>query len=282
MKRIFALLATLILTSAAHAQTYPERTEIGVNDFANIINSITEARINTRLAEASSEHDIDVAVVTLSSLRFYATGSTIEEYSTGLFNNWGLGDAETNKGILLLVFREDREVRIVTGTGYDPSVTEQTDLIVSNDMLPHFRDSDYSEGIEYGVDGLFTRIINAPVQPTPSAESSSPDEGEGSGNTLYYILGAIGAAIAGLIGLNRRNAAKFAAQACSNCGKTGLQKSRDVLREPTLEENGAGETLITCPSCGHIDATPYTISKLTPEKPKEGGKSSGGGSTGKW
>ena len=224
MKHFITLLALLVFSSTAHAQTYPERTDSGVNDFANIINSLTENRINELLVEIETDHDTEVAVVTLSSLRFYANDSTIEAYSTELFNRWGLGVADTNKGILLLVFRDDREVRVEVGTGYDASVAGKIDLVVSNDMLPHFRDSDYSEGIEYGVDGLIRRVINAPAQQTPAAEST-PNGDNSSGNTLYYILGAIGAAIAGMIGLNRRNAAKFAAQACSNCGKTGLQKS---------------------------------------------------------
>lgn len=282
MKRIFALFAVLLFSTTAQAQTYPERTDQGVNDFANIINSLTETRINTLLEEIAVEHGTEVAVVTLSSLRFYASNSTIEDYSTELFNQWGLGTEETNKGILLLVFYEDREVRIEVGTGYDPTVKSQLDLVISNDMIPHFKESDFSEGIEYGVDGLFSRVINAPDTPNPTAEGTPSNSDESGGNTIYYILAAIGAGIAGLIGLNRRNAAKFAAQACSNCGKTGLQKSREVLREPTLKDDGAGETRITCPSCGHVDATPYTIAKLKPDEPKKGGKSSGSGATGKW
>lgn len=96
---------------------------------------------------------------------------------------------------------------------------------------------------------------------------------------LWYVLGGVGAAVLALFGLNRRNAAKLAVQPCSACGETGLQKTRVVLREPTFENTGMGETRITCPSCGHVDATPYTISKRTPEG---GGKSEGGGATGKW
>ncbi len=281
MTRIFAFLTAIFIATTAHAQTYPERTDPGVNDFANIINSLTEARIATLLADIATQHDTEVAVVTLSSLRFYANDSTIEAYSTELFNQWGLGDDETNKGILLLVFRDDREVRIEVGSGYDGSINGQLDLVVSNDMLPHFRDADYSEGIEYGVDGLLSRVINAPATPAAPA-TPTPEGGESGGNTIYYVLGAIGAAIAGLFGLSRRNAAKFAAQPCTNCGKAGLEKTREVLREPSLKKDGAGETRITCPSCGHVDATPFTISKLKPKEPEVGGKSDGDGATGKW
>jgi hypothetical protein len=44
----------------------------------------------------------------------------IESFATNLFNAWGIGDAERNDGVLLLVARDDRLVRIELGAGYDP------------------------------------------------------------------------------------------------------------------------------------------------------------------
>lgn len=281
MTRIFALLAALFWAGIATAQSYPTRTDPGVNDFANIIDSITEKRIVDKLAAINSDHDTEVVVVTLSSLQFYAQDSTIAAYGEGLFNTWGIGDAEANNGILLIVFRDDRELRIQVGAGYDAAQQDRIDAVLQSDLLPFFRDDNFAAGIEAGVDGLLARVIDAPA-PNTATQTPSTGDSEGSGNTLYYIIGGVVAAIAGLVGLNRRNAAKFAAQPCSACGKTGLQKSREVLRKATLDMEGAGETRITCPSCGHVDATPYTISKLKPEEPKGGGKTDGGGATGKF
>ena len=280
MTRFLTFLAVVLCSSALQAQTYPTRSSDGINDFANVIDEETEARITEKLAALLSEHDTEVTIATLSSLRFYAEGSTIEEYTTGLFNTWAIGDEEENNGILVIMFRDDREVRVQLGSGYGDDIRTQTNRVVESDILPFFRNQDYSGGLEAGVDGLLTRVIDpAEVNTTTPVESG---EDAGSSNTLYYILGGVAAAIAGLIGLNRRNAAKFAQQACTNCGKTGLQKSREVLKPATLEEEGAGENRIICPSCGHVDATSYTISKLRPEEPKGGGQTKGDGSTGKW
>ncbi len=283
MTRILAVIAALMLASPIAAQTFPTRTDTNVTDSANIIDPETEARIVAKLAEYADDHDTEVVIVTLSSLRFYDADSDIEDYSTAMFNDYGIGDAEANNGILFMVFRDDQELRVEVGSGYDDVAKIEINTIMSDVIVPQFRNDNYAAGLEAGVDALLARVIDraAAVRVIPSAAADS-DTNEGSGNALYYILAAVAAAIAALIGLNRRNAAKLAALPCTNCDKTGLVKSREVLRAPTLQQNGAGETRLTCPSCGHVDATPYNIAKLKPEAPKGGGKSKGDGATGKW
>ena len=92
-------------------------------------------------------------------------------------------------------------------------------------------------------------------------------------------------AIGGIIGLNKRAKAKLAATPCPNCGKTGtLSKESVTLTAATLDAPGEGERRTICAACGHVEAAPYTIAQLKPdEKPEfSGGKSEGGGATGKW
>lgn len=279
MTRILAIIAAVFLANVASAQKFPTRSDTNVTDSANLIDPETETRIVAKLADYADDHDTEVAIVTLSSLRFYDADSTIEAYSTAMFNAYGIGDADANNGILFMVFRDDQELRVEVGLGYDDAAKAEINAIMADVILPQFSNDNYAAGLEAGVNALLLRVIDPPV--TPSAVRTG-DAKENSGNTLYYVLAAVVAAVGGLIGLNRRNAAKFAAQPCSNCGKTGLVKSREVLRDATLEQEGAGETRITCPSCGHVDATPYTISKLKSDEPKGGGQSKGDGATGKW
>ncbi len=288
MTRVLALLAALLLAAPLTAQTYPDRTAAGLNDFADMVEEEAEARINDTLANMAAVHGTEAAVVTLSSVRFYAQNATIEDYATGLFNAWEIGDAEANNGLLILVFRDDREVRVEMGSGYDADMRKAIDRVVDEDILPQFREGDFSGGIEAGVNGLLSRVVapapaNAAAQEPAAASAPTGEASEGGSNALYYILGAIAAGIAGIVALNRRSAAKLAAQPCANCGKTGLQRSREVLRAATETMEGAGETRLTCPSCGHVEATPYTISKVQPAAPKGGGgQSKGDGATGKW
>ena len=277
MKRLFTTLAAFAFACAAHAQQYPERIAPGVNDFADIIDEETEGRVVARLAEIAADHDTEVVVATLSSLRFYAQDSTIEAYLEGLFNSWAIGNAERNDGLMILVFRDDREVRVQAGAGYDAAAQDQIARVVAEDILPSFREGNLAAGLETGVNGLLARVIDPPV-----ANAAAPAGDAPKSNTLYYILGGIAAAIAGLVGLSRYNKAKFAKEPCPSCGKTGLQKQNVVLIAATLDAQGEGETRISCPSCGHVTATTYTIAKLSPPEPTGGGQTKGDGATGKW
>src|SRR5688572_13688176 len=101
---------------------YPTRADTYVNDNAGIIDADTTSIISGLLAELKSAHDIDMTVLTINRISDYETTSTtLEQFATRLFNTWGIGDAATNKGVLLLVARDDRKVRLELGRGFDDS-----------------------------------------------------------------------------------------------------------------------------------------------------------------
>jgi len=181
--------------------------------------------------------------------------------------------------IMFLVFRDDRLLRVETGTGYDENKQEIAQNIISDVIIPEFQNGKFEAGIENGVNALA-------IQMTATDAAPASGENAGGGNMLYYILGGIAALIAAVVGINRRNAAKLAATPCASCGKTGtLRKENVTIVEATQEAEGKGERRTICSDCGHTTAEPYTISKARPadDKPEfKGGKSDGGGATGKW
>ncbi|MBT8410657.1 MAG: TPM domain-containing protein [Octadecabacter sp.] len=125
MKRLFSTIAAFPIACNAHAQQNPDHIVHVVNDSADIIDAKTERRVEAKLAEIAKGHDTEVVTPPLSSLRFYAEDSTIGAYSKGLFNRWAIGNAERNDGLMVLVFRADREVRVQAGAGYDASAQDQ-------------------------------------------------------------------------------------------------------------------------------------------------------------
>src|SRR5687767_9368575 len=92
---------------------YPTRQGDYINDYAGILPVDTAASIQGMLVALERDSDIEMTVVTIQSINDYSTGdSTIESFATKLFNRWRLGNATTNKGVLLLVAVRDRKVRI--------------------------------------------------------------------------------------------------------------------------------------------------------------------------
>ncbi len=285
MRLLFSTLtvATIAIGTTVFAQVFPEPESTTVNDFAEMLSEDAEARITETLDDLEKDTGVEATIVTLSSVRFYANDLNVPEYATALFNNWGVGSEDNGDGVLLIVFRDDRQLRLELGTGYDAAAQDRAQNIVSEVIIPEFQNERFEAGIEAGATAIANQLVRNIPQAVPA---SSETESKSSGNALWYIIGGIGAAIAALIGWGRIKAAKLAATPCPNCGKTELSKERVVLKEATLDAQGSGETRTVCGACGHSTAEPFTIPKKTPpksDKPEfDGGKSDGGGASGKW
>ena len=82
-------------------------------------------------------------------------GEAIEPYANRLFRAWGLGQAGEDNGILLLVAKTDRKMRIEVGYGLEGTLTDlHSKLIIENTMVPAFRAGDFSGGISAAVDDI--------------------------------------------------------------------------------------------------------------------------------
>jgi uncharacterized protein len=158
--------------SSSFAVSFPDKppeTDFFV-DKAALISAEDRAEINTIASELLSEENIPIFIVTIDSLATYeASDQTIETYATALFNEWGIGSAERNFGILLLVSRGDRRARIELGTDWGYSHDRASRDIMNNLIVNQFKRDAYSLGILDGVRGLdaMARGLALPKPTTP-------------------------------------------------------------------------------------------------------------------
>lgn len=156
---IFAIVLGFLPIAIASAYTSPGKPIGFVNDFAGILSVTEKQDIESKLSALESQTGFEVAVVTVSSLG----NETIESYATRLFEDWGIGDAEKDTGILLLVAPNERAVKIETGYGAEGAVTDiQAGNIIRIDILPAFKEGKYATGIAGAVDALTAIIKNSP------------------------------------------------------------------------------------------------------------------------
>lgn len=113
-------------------------------DIAGMINSADEAKLTAALEAHEKKSSDQIVVATINSLR----GENLEEYSNLLFRKWELGQASENNGILLLISKEDRKIRIEVGYGLEGILTDlKSKLIIDNIIVPKFKNGDFSGGI---------------------------------------------------------------------------------------------------------------------------------------
>lgn len=151
----------LLIAAGAQAQTFPDYDSVYVNDFAELLPDEREREVEAMLVELREETGIEFTVVTISRLGDYGWSGAIEPFATGLFNAWGVGDAARNDGVMLLISRFDRRLRIELGRGYAQSYDARMKRIIDDEIVPHFRRDDYAEGIATGVREVIYDVAGA-------------------------------------------------------------------------------------------------------------------------
>ncbi len=140
MLRLLALLVWFPL--AAFAQSYPEPLSDTVNDYADLLPPEAEARVVATLQAAREETGVHIVLATIISQGDYGGDARFADFATGWLNAWGIGDASWNDGVLILVARDDREMRIVLGGGFDVIWDGRAQRVIDTAMLPAFRDDE--------------------------------------------------------------------------------------------------------------------------------------------
>lgn len=155
MKRLAAILIAGALLAPAFglAYTSPGAPTGHVNDFADVLTVEEERALESTLSAFEQETSHEVAVAVIPSLE----GDDIESYTNTLFREWGIGKAEENDGVLLLVAIEDRKMRIEVGYGLEGALTDtEAKRIIDKTIAPRFKASQYAAGIEDGVERIMS------------------------------------------------------------------------------------------------------------------------------
>jgi uncharacterized protein len=126
-----------------------------VNDTAEILSASTVSSLETLLKAHEDSTSNQVAVLTVASLE----GESIEEYSIRVVDSWKLGQKGKDNGVLLLVARDDRKVRIEVGRGLEGDLPDITcGSIIRKQVLPRFKEGDYDAGVIDGVQAILAAI----------------------------------------------------------------------------------------------------------------------------
>ncbi|MCO5155276.1 MAG: YgcG family protein [Aquamicrobium sp.] len=167
-----ALLLLLLFCLPAFAQQLPALTG-RVVDNAGMIDAAAEAAIVAKLAAFEAKSSDQIVVATVPDLG----GEAIEPYANRLFRHWGLGQAGENNGILLLVSRDDRRMRIEVGYGLEGTLTDlHSKLIIENTLTPAFRAGDFAGGISAAVDDIVMVLEGNGAELEARAERNRKDE----------------------------------------------------------------------------------------------------------
>lgn len=167
---LFAALYLFLCT--AHAQTDVPYLSGRVNDYANLLSSNTITELEAVLQAHEDSTSNQVAVLIIPSLG----NEVLEAYSIRVVETWKLGRAEQDNGVLLLIARNDRKMRIEVGNGLEGNLPDITcGRIIRNEIAPRFKAGDYDAGVRNGVHAILAAIAGAYTASDTAEESAQPE-----------------------------------------------------------------------------------------------------------
>jgi len=133
----------------------PRPADIPIVDQTNTLTPDQKASLAAQIATERAESGNQIAIVIVPTLE----NGALEDYSLSIAREWGIGTGQNNNGVLLLVVKNDRVLRIEVGTGLEGALTDiQSGRIIRNDIRPLFQQEKYFEGIQVGLTNIIASI----------------------------------------------------------------------------------------------------------------------------
>ncbi|HMK37745.1 MAG TPA: TPM domain-containing protein [Bacteroidota bacterium] len=167
-RALLPAIASLCLSAAARGEADVPLLTGRVTDNAGILSEETIRIVTGLLREHEDSTSNQVAVLTIASLE----GEPLESYSMRVADAWKLGRKEKDNGVLLLVVRDDRKIRIEVGRGLEGNLPDITaGRIIRGVMVPRFRTGDYDGGVREGVGAILASLRGSYTPPPENAAS---------------------------------------------------------------------------------------------------------------
>ena len=172
----FALYWCLFVTAVAQQYDIPF-IEHRVTDYTRILTAEQIQSLERKLERFEEASSNQIVVLMVNSLR----DMTIEEYALKVAERNKLGKQGKDNGILLMIAKDDRELRFEVGYGLEGRMPDAIcNQIIRTVIIPFLRNERYYEGISAGVD--------AAIAATRGEFKADEKEEQNRGMTLFAMF----------------------------------------------------------------------------------------------
>ena len=161
------------------------RLSARVTDVTGTLNAAERQALEAKLAAFEQQTGGQFAVLMVPS----TAPEPIEAYSIRVADAWKIGRKGQDNGVLLLVAKDDRKLRLEVGYGYEGVLTDaMSKRIIAETIAPFFRQGQFAAGINAGVDRAIAVIGRDPSAVAPAAGAKPPPGSIGRGIDLGSLL----------------------------------------------------------------------------------------------
>jgi uncharacterized protein len=157
------LLGAVGLARAQGLQPIP-KLQARVTDLTGTLTAEQQSTLEAKLAGFETQKGAQIVVLIVATTQ----PEEIEQYSIRVVEQWKIGRAHVDDGVMLIIAKNDRRVRIEVGYGLEGALTDATtNRIITETIRPFFAQNDFYGGINAGVDQI-TRVVAGEALPEPN------------------------------------------------------------------------------------------------------------------
>ncbi len=120
-----------------------------VNDYAELLNDQQEINIHDKITSLQNEVEAEYAICLINDLKGY----NVKDVAVLIGNSWDIGSQNIDKGILILISKNDREIFIATTDGIQHKLSDsEVQSAINSHIIPYLKKDDYYNGIMSGID----------------------------------------------------------------------------------------------------------------------------------
>ncbi len=143
-----------------------------VQDYAHVFDAMQLDELERKLVAYDDSTSTQILVLTVKSL----DGYPLEMFANDIGEKWKVGTQGKDNGVVIVLSEQDRKITIRTGYGAQiylpPSVNKS---IIDNVIIPYFKQGDYADGINAGVNSIFQAFAGKYKQDKPKSQEPEMD-----------------------------------------------------------------------------------------------------------
>ena len=191
------LVFTLCWSLVAGAQIAVPPLTGRVTDLTGTLSTEQKASLEQTLSAFEASKGSQLAVLMIAS----TAPEAIEPYALRVAEQWKLGRKKIDDGAILVVAKNDRALRIEVGYGLEGALNDATSKrIISEIIVPRFKNQDFYGGISAGVGQIIRVIEGEPLPPPGKMPTDSFADAQQYAPVLLILALAVGGVLRAALG----------------------------------------------------------------------------------
>jgi uncharacterized membrane protein YgcG len=187
--KLFVFLSLCGLTISSLAQNIPPKPEPArfVNDLTQTLSTAEAQTLETKLKAYNDSTSTQIVILFINQL----DGQDVNTLANQIARNWGIGQKDKNNGILILIAKNDRKIRLELGYGIEDKITDlDANYVIKQFLTPNFREGAYFRGLDWATDELFKYLQGEYQNDRPHNRVDISQQVKAFWELNYKLLGA--------------------------------------------------------------------------------------------